>query len=98
MSILFMISRPQENPTAFESAHALHLRNMKVTFLFIQEACYYLVQNKTLESISFADGIFCIEPDPQIKEQIKMVDRVQLTDYNGWVQLIESNEKLVSWS
>jgi sulfur relay protein TusB/DsrH len=97
MSVLFVISESQDSPTALKIAERMARRGQKVSILFIREACRHLTDPEFSNLIFFA-GVYCLGSDLDQIELEKLVGGVRLVDYSGWVELVEANEKIVSWT
>lgn len=98
MGVLFVISELQDSPTAFKIAERMARRGQKVSILFTREACRHLTDPEFSNSIAFAEGVHCLGSDLDQIEREKLVGGVRLVDYSGWVELVEANEKIVSWT
>ncbi len=70
----------------------------KIDFLFTEEACRYAYDPELVGSLSFAGGVYCLESDLKQVERENLVEGVRLLDYSGWMELVEANEKIVSWA
>jgi hypothetical protein len=97
MDILFVISEFQDSPTAFKIAERMARRGQRVSILFTGEACRHLTDPELYNSIAFA-GVHCLGSDLDQIERERLVGGVRLVDYSGWVELVEANEKIVSWA
>lgn len=93
-----MISELQDGTIVFEVARRMALTGEKIDFLFTSKACQHANDTGLISSLGFAEGVHCLEPDlSQIGDE-KSVGGVRSIDYSGWVELVEVNEKIVSWA
>ena len=97
MGVLFVISEFQDSPTAFKIAERMAQRGQRVSILFTGEACRHLTDPELSDSFVFA-VVHCLRSDLDRIEREKLVGGVRLVDYSGWVELVEANEKIVSWA
>lgn len=98
MGVLFVVSELQDGTTVFDVARRMALTGEKIDFLFTSEACRYVYDPGFVSSLGFAEGVHCLDPDlSQIGDE-KQVGGVRSVDYSGWVELVEANEKIVSWA
>ena len=97
MGVLFVISEPQDSTTVFGVAKRMARSGEKIDLLFTEEACCHVCDPKLVGSLSFA-GVYCLESDLDQAERENLVEGVRLLDYSGWMELVEANEKIVSWA
>jgi sulfur transfer complex TusBCD TusB component (DsrH family) len=98
MGVLFVISDLQDRTTVFEAAERLARSGQTIDFLFTDGACRYACDPDIIDSLGFAGGVYCLESDLDQAERENLVERVRLLDYSGWMELVETNEKIVSWA
>ncbi|TEU12687.1 hypothetical protein E3J20_00800 [Candidatus Bathyarchaeota archaeon] len=98
MGVLFVISEPQDSTTVFGVAERMARSGEKIDLLFTEEACRHVCDPELVGSLSFAGGVYCLESDLDQAERENLVEGVRLLDYSGWVELVEANEKIVSWA
>jgi hypothetical protein len=98
MGVLTVVSKFQDSPTIFETAEWMARGGEKIVFLFIGEACSLAADPDIIDSIGFAEGVYCLESDFNRIGDEKPAKGVRFTDYSGWVELVEANEKIVSWA
>jgi hypothetical protein len=98
MGVLIAVSKSQDSSTIFETAERMAQGGEKIVFLFIGEACSLVADSKIIDSIGFAEGVHCLESDFNRIGDEKPAKGVRFTDYSGWVELVEANEKIVSWA
>ena len=98
MGVLFVISGLQDSTTVFEAAERMARSGEKIDFLFTEEACRHAYDPELVDSLSFAGGVYCLESDLEQAERENLVKGVRLLDYSGWVELVEANDKIVSWA
>ncbi|MDH5791574.1 MAG: hypothetical protein OEZ44_05255 [Candidatus Bathyarchaeota archaeon] len=97
MSVLFIISRLQDSPTVFRAAERSAQAGMKVMILFTEGGCRHATDRELVASLSYAGGLFCLEPDSQgLREKID--GGVKRIDYGGWIELVEACDRIVSWT
>jgi hypothetical protein len=97
MGVLFVISEPQDSTTVFGVAERMARSGKKIDLLFIEEACRHVCDPKLVGSLSFT-GVYCLESDLDQAERENLVEGVRLLDYSGWMELVEANEKIISWA
>jgi len=50
-------------------------------------------------TLRFAEGIYVLEEDCRSRGlQGRLVEGVEATDYDGWVDLLEACDRVVSWA
>jgi len=98
MGVLFIISGLQDSTTVFEAAERMARSGEKIDLLFTEEACRHVCDPELVGSLSFAGGVFCLESDLEQAERENLVEGVRLLEYSGWMELVEANEKIVSWT
>jgi sulfur relay protein TusB/DsrH len=98
MSVLFVLGRFQENATAFRLAEEMARDGAKIDILFTRKGCLHATERELVRSLEYADGIHCLKSDCEAEGILdKIADGVRLTDYDGWVRLLEDCGKIVSW-
>ena len=97
MGVLFVISESQDSTTVFGVAERMARSGEKIDLMFTEEACCHVCDPKLVGSLSFA-GVYCLESDLEQVERENRVEGVRLLDYSGWMELVEANEKIVSWT
>lgn len=98
MRVLFVILRFQEMSTVFDAAERMAEKGHEVQFLFVHDGCRHVVDPELVGSMSYAEGVYCMEKD-HVSEGLQ--DRsvgVRWVDYSGWVGLLERCDRVVSWS
>ena len=94
MSVLFVVQGFQETETVFSIAAKMAERGHGVVFLFTQKGVRHLTDSGLMASLSYALGINCLEHEG---EGYDLCEGVEMIDYEGWVELIETCDKIVSW-
>jgi sulfur relay protein TusB/DsrH len=98
MSVLFVVGRFQESVTAFRLAEEMARDGAKIDFLFTRKGCLHATDRELIRSLEHAGGVHCLKPDCEAEVILdKIADGVKLTDYDGWVRLLEGCGKIVSW-
>ncbi|MCW3979625.1 MAG: DsrH/TusB family sulfur metabolism protein [Candidatus Bathyarchaeota archaeon] len=98
MSVLFVIGRFQEGGTAFRLAEEMARDGHMIRFLFTGEGCRHAVDRESMRSIDYAEVAHCLKSDCEAEGLLdKIADGVETIGYDGWVELIEDCEKIVSW-
>lgn len=98
MSVLFIISRVQDSPTVFRAAEASAQAGMKVTILFSEGGCRHATDLELVASLSYAEGLFCLESDTVSHSLRGKIDgAIMPIDYEGWIGLVEDCDRIVSW-
>ena len=98
MGVLFIISGLQDSTTVFEAAERMARSGEKIDLLFTEEACRHVCDPELVGSLSFAGGVYCLESDLEQAERENLVEGVRLLEYSGWMEIVEANEKIVSWT
>lgn len=94
MSVLFVVQGFQETETVFSIAAKMAETGHGVVFLFTQKGVRHLTDRRLVASLSYAGGISCLEHEG---EGYDLCEGVEMIDYEGWVELIEACERIVSW-
>jgi sulfur relay protein TusB/DsrH len=98
MSVLFVVGRFQDSVTAFRLADEMTRDGAKIDFLFTGKGCLHATDRELVRSLEYAGGIHCLKPDCEAEGILDIIaDGVKLTDYDGWVRLLEDCGKIVSW-
>lgn len=96
MRVLFILNSPPETLTLFHLAEKMVENGSEISFLLIQEGCRCAVNTEVIKGLGFSKAIYVLEDD--YRELFdKIVDFVEVVDYDGWVRLLESCDKTVSW-
>jgi sulfur transfer complex TusBCD TusB component (DsrH family) len=99
MSVLFVISRLQNTPTVFRVAERSTQAGVKVMILFTEGGCRHAIDRELVTSLSYAEGLFCMEPDfDSLGLREKIDGRLEPIDYGGWIELVEACDRIVSWA
>jgi hypothetical protein len=93
-SVLFVVQGFQEAETVFSIAAKMAERGHGVVFLFTQKGVRHLTDRGLIAGLSYARGINCLEHEGS---GYNLCEGVEMIDYEGWVELIEASEKIVSW-
>ncbi|MGD2200539.1 MAG: hypothetical protein PVJ38_02765 [Candidatus Bathyarchaeota archaeon] len=93
MGVLFVISDAPS--TALELASEVARQGIKVSILFVGEARRHASEPDTIRGLEFVARIYCLMEDPSEPIGVACVEGI---GYAGWVQLLEENERVVSWS
>jgi len=97
VSVLFVIGRQDGVETAVEIARRVAEEGEGVTFLFIRDGIRHAQDRDLISGIGFCDGIYVLKPDDEGSGIEELPEGVSLISYDGWVELIEGSERLVSW-
>lgn len=98
MSVLFVVGRFQEAPTAFRLAEEMAQNGIKIYFIFTGKGCLHATDGELMKSLDYAGGTHFLKSDCETEAlHDKTVGGVKLTDYHDWIGLIEECEKIVSW-
>jgi len=93
---LYVIHGVQKSSTVFDIAAERARKGDDVSILFTREARRHAADRSLIDSISFAERIYCLTREADV--EIEVAKNVELLDYPGWVALIEGNEKIISWA
>ena len=97
MNVLLVIGRMQEGSTAFKAAREIAKKD-RLIFVFAYGGCRHATNQGLVRSLDFADGVFCLEPHFRSEGAGDMMaEGVEPIDYGGWVRLIETADRIVSW-
>jgi hypothetical protein len=92
MGVLYVISDRQSASTALELASK---ERDDVSILVIGEAHGLVVNKELRKSLGNTCRIYCLG---DTAKGSKRVEGAEVVDYSGWVELIEENERIVSWT
>jgi hypothetical protein len=92
MGVLYVISDRQSASTALELASK---ERDDVSILVIGEAHGLVVNKELRKSLGNTCRIYCLGDTAKGSKQ---VEGAEVVDYSGWVELIEENERIVSWT
>ncbi len=92
MGVLYVIYNRQSASTAIELASK---EVGAVSILLIGEARVLIDGRDQWKTLDPKCRIFCLDDPPMGASQ---VEGVEVVDYSGWVNLIEENERIVSWT
>ena len=92
MGVLYVISDRQSASTAFELASK---ERDDVSFLLIGQARGLVDDREQREALYPTGRIYCLGDITNGRSQS---EGVEVVDYSGWVELIEENERIVSWT
>mgnify|MGYP005835046687 CR=1 FL=1 len=112
MKTLILVSKSpyitKDNVYAFEASLNLKKRDEEVGVMLIQDAVLSAIQGQKgqigeLLKIALDAGVnvYALKPDVIARgiPEERMIKRVQLVDYGGWVDLtMEKYQKIVSWT
>ena len=67
--------------------------------LFTEGGCRHATDRELVASLSYAEGLFCLESDSNSQGLRGKIDgAVRLINYGGWIELVEACERIVSWA
>ena len=98
MGVLFVISGLQDSTTVFEAVKRMARNEETIDLLFTEEASRHAYDSELIDSLGIAGGVYYLMSDLEQAERENLVEGVRLLDYSGWVELVEANEKIVSWA
>ena len=97
MNILLVIGRMQEGSTTFKAAREIAKKD-RLLFVFVYGGCRHATDQGLVRSLGFANGVFCLEQHFRSESAgDKLAEGVEPIDYGGWVRLIETADRIVSW-
>jgi len=92
MGALYVISDRQSASTAIALASK---EKGDVSILFIGEARGLVDDKEHRKTLDPTSRIYCLGG---ITNGMSQIEGVEIVDYSGWVELIEENERIVSWT
>ena len=92
MGVLYVISDLQSASTAFELASK---ERDDVSILLIGEARTLVDDRGQRKTLGHTGKIYCLDG---ITKDTSKIKGVEVLDYSGWVELIEENDRIVSWT
>ncbi len=92
MGVLYVIYNRQSASTAIELASK---EVDDVSILLIGEARVLIDGREPWKTLDPMCRVYCLG---DITNEMIQVDGVEIVDYSGWVNLIEENERIVSWT
>ncbi len=92
MGVLYVISDRQSASTAIELASK---ERDDVWILLIGEARGLIDDRKHRKTLDPTSRIYCLG---DITNGMNQIEGVEVVDYSGWVELIEENDRIVSWT
>jgi len=99
MRLLFVVGHAQETETVFRLADEMARDGGRIVFLFIGDGCRHAADPELMRTLRFAEGIYALEADCRSRGlQDRLVEGVEATDYDGWVDLLEACDRVVSWA
>ena len=92
MGVLYVISDRQSASAAFELASK---ERGDVSILLIGQARGLIDDKEHRKTLDHTSRIYCLGDIINGRSQI---EGVEVVDYSGWVELIEENDRIVSWT
>ncbi len=92
MGVLYVISDRQSASTAIELASK---ERDDVSILLIGEARGLIDDRKHRKTLDPTSRIYSLG---DITNGMSQIEGVEVVDYSGWVELIEENDRIVSWT
>ena len=99
MQALIFLGRPNEIKTVVKLAKRLSEGGFGIVILLARAAVNFAADQKIMESLNFAEGIYILQVDRGLGASTgEVAERVKSVDYDGFLKLLENCEKIVSWS
>ena len=92
MGVLYVISDRQSASTAIALASK---EKGDVSLLLIGEARGLVDDKEHRKTLDHISRIYCLG---DITNGMSQIEGVKVVDYSGWVELIEENDRIVSWT
>lgn len=92
MGVLYVISDRQSASTAIELASK---EKDDVSILLISEARGLVDDEEHRKTLDPTSRIYSLG---DITNGMSQIEGVEVVDYSGWVELIEENDRIVSWT
>jgi len=92
MGVLYVISDWQSASTAIELASK---ERDDVSILLIGQARGLIDDKEHRKILNHTCRIYCLG---DITNGMRQSEGVEVVDYSGWVELIEENDRIVSWA
>ncbi len=99
MKVLFVVSRVQKAGTVFKLAEKMSGDGRRIIILFTGDASHCAKDAELVKSLRFAEEICVLRRDGVLgRPQSDFAEGVKPTDYSGWMELLETCERIVSWN
>ena len=99
MRVLFVVVSLQETGTVFKLAKRMAEDGQHVVFLFTGNSRRHEADPELMKSLHFAEGVYVLGGDGWSRGLLgDLPEGVEEIEYDGWVGLLETCEKVVSWT
>lgn len=97
MRFLFIIGGKLQTKTVLSLAEKMAGRGSKIVFFIIGEGREYVSDLRDIEALGFAESINVLNKDSEGRSR-DIPDTVRLIDHGECVDLIETCDRIVSWT
>jgi len=99
LQVLFVVSQLEQTATVFKLAERMGGNGRRIVILFTGVACRYSADPELVKSLRFTEGVYVLKGDCGSKGLLgDLAEGVKAIDYDGWVGLLESCDRVVSWT
>ncbi len=92
MALIIIKKSPKENI----SNRMIEIASPGDIILFVQDGVLYAIEEKTKDLIKNGVSVFVLKEDLEARGYSENISLFPCVNYDGWVELIEKNEKIIS--
>lgn len=86
----------KKSPTEDISRRMIDLAMEGDTILFVQDGVLHAIDENTKNLVKNGVSVFVLKEDLEVRGYSESLSLFSCVDYEGWVELIEKNEKIIS--
>ena len=86
----------KKSPAEDISRRMIDLAVERDTILFVQDGVLHAIDENTKNLVKNGVSVFVLKEDLEARGYSKSLSLFPCVDYEGWVELIEKNEKIIS--
>ncbi|ACI19923.1 sulfurtransferase complex subunit TusB [Dictyoglomus thermophilum] len=86
----------KKSPTEDISRRMIDLAMEGDTILFVQDGVLHAIDENTKNLVKNGVSVFVLKEDLEARGYSESLSLFSCVDYEGWVELIEKNEKIIS--
>ncbi len=99
MRVLFVVVGLQETGTVFRLAERMAGDGQHIVFLFTGDSRRHAADPELMKSLHLMEEVYVLEGDGWSKDSLNdLAEGVEAIDYDGWVRLLETCDRVVSWT